>query len=77
MLKVGDKTKLNGEGKQNESYSIWKNKTLIINHIARNKKEHCGYDESFEGLPLYSFKFEDGSDCPCSLYGYEVENGEA
>ena len=75
-LKIGDKTKLNEEGKQNECYEKFKDKILVVTHIARNKKEHIGYDETFEGLPLYSFEFEDGTECLNSLYGYEIEGGE-
>jgi hypothetical protein len=75
-LKVGDKTRLSKEGRQNESYSKWKNKTLIVTDIARSKEEHIGYDSAFNGLPLYSFKFLNGKECPNSLYGYEIEGGE-
>lgn len=76
MLKIGDKTKLSEEGKMNDCYEDFKDKVLIVTDIARSKEDHQGYDEAFEGLPLYSFEFEDGSDCPNSLYGYEVEGGE-
>ena len=76
MLKIGDETKLNEEGKQNECYKDFEDKILIITHIAKSQKDHRGYDETFEGHPLYSFNFEDGTECPNSLYGYEVEGGE-
>jgi len=49
------------------------NKTLIVTDIARSKEEHIGYDSAFNGLPLYSFKFLNGKECPNSLYGYEIE----
>lgn len=73
VLRLGDKTKLNEEGKQNECYKNWKDEILIVVDIAYSG---LGYDKGLSPMPLYSFKFEDGTDCPNSLYGYEVEDGE-
>ena len=71
-MEINDKVKLNEEGRQNECYNNFKDKILIITHKATSKAEHPGYDEGLEGEPLYSFKFEDGADCPNSLYEYEI-----
>lgn len=62
MVKIGDRIKiLNRDGQ----YSKWANKLWIVNHIAKNRKEHLGYDESIGGN-LVSCK-----DLPVSLYDYE------
>lgn len=75
MLRVGDKTRLNEEGKMNDCYDDFKDKELIVTAVYTSKEENPYYDETFDGHPLYEFEFEDGTDCPDALYGYEVENG--
>ena len=47
----------------------YRNVPLTIDHVARNVKEHRGYDEGMEGQPLYDFE-----GINFSLYRYEVQN---
>lgn len=68
MFKIGDKVKVSPNN-DNEHYNSFRKKTLIVTHIAQNIKEHRGYDDSMEGMALYSFK-----GIPCSLYEYELES---
>ena len=57
----------------NDSYDEFRDKVLTITHVARNIKEHPGYDDSIIGEALCDFKDQDGNDIPCSLYEYEFE----
>lgn len=56
----------------NECYGDFNKKILVITHVARNKQEHPGFDDSLTGQKLYDFELEDGSPVGCSLYDYEL-----
>jgi hypothetical protein len=71
VFKIGDRVKLTADAKQNSCYKNWCNKVLIITHIALDKNDHPGFDTAVNQA-LYSFKFENGLNCPCSLYHYEI-----
>lgn len=62
---IGQEVKLSDAGLENENYARFRDKTLTINHVAHNQREHPGFDES-AGSALYDF---DG--CPFSLYEWE------
>lgn len=65
MVKLGDKIQiLNRDGQ----YSKWSKKIWTVDHIARNEKEHPGYDSSMKGMALV-----DCSGLPVSLYEYEFK----
>jgi len=68
MFKIGDRVKISPNN-DNENYNSFRKKTLIVTHIGQNIKEHQGYDDTMEGMALYSFK-----GIPCSLYEYELES---
>jgi len=70
-MKIGDKCKVEPHN-DNECYDSFRDKVLIITHVARNKSEHPGYDDSVSPQKLYDFIAEDGTDVHCSLYDYEV-----
>ena len=72
-MRIGDKVKLTQIAKENDCYSDFKNKVLIVTNIAKNSKEHPGFDDSLKGQNLYDFIDGDGNDIPCSLYDYEVK----
>lgn len=57
----------------NDSYDSFRDKTLIITHVAYNTDQHPGYDNGLEGEALCDFKTIEGEDVPCSLYEYEFE----
>ena len=48
-MKIGDKVILSDSGRENESYNAFKDKTLIITHVATCIEEHQGYDEGLNG----------------------------
>ena len=56
----------------NEGYDNFRNEVLIITHVAKNKNDHPGYDESVSPGYLYDFKTESGKEVHCSLYDYEL-----
>jgi len=65
MVKLGDKIRIINQDGQ---YTKWAKKVWVVNHIARNKKQHPGYDSGMKGGALV--------DCvglPVSLYEYEFE----
>jgi hypothetical protein len=72
MFSIGDKVKIAIDN-DNENYDSFRDKILIIESVATNKDEHCYYDESMNGMPLYEFKDKDGNDIPFALYEYEIE----
>ena len=75
MYKIGDKVKVSSYN-DNENYEDFKDKVLIITHVATSTDDHPGYDESIQGESLYDFKDEDGNEISCSLYDYELEGYE-
>jgi len=70
MLKIGSKVKVISD---NENYVDFKDKTLIVTHIAKNIDEHPGYDDGVAPDKLCDFITEDGEEVNCSLYEYEFE----
>ena len=71
MYKTGDKVRVREES-ETENYDSFKNKVLIITHIARGIQDYKFYDESMNGMQLMDFKTLDGKDINCSLYEYEI-----
>ena len=71
--KIGNEVKVSSDN-DNECYDSFRDKTLVITHIAHNQAQHPGYDDSMEGMPLYDFEdYKTGEPIPCSLYEYEIE----
>lgn len=56
----------------NDNYASFRDNVLIITHVAKDKTDHPGYDESVSPEYLYDLKTESGEDVPCSLYDYEL-----
>jgi len=71
MYKINDKVKV-AEDNDNENYDSFRNKNLIVTHIATNVNDHPGYDETMNGMQLMDFTDEQGNEIPCSLYEYEI-----
>lgn len=70
--KIGDKVKVNPKN-DNDLYNSFRNKTLVITHVAKNISEHPGYDNSANPERLYDLKeFKTGKSVPFSLYDYEL-----
>lgn len=57
----------------NDNYSDYMDKTLVITHVAYSEKEHPGYDSGLAGEALCDFETEDGESVPFSLYEYEFK----
>ncbi len=70
-FKLNQRVRVSPEN-DNDNYNSFKNEVLIITHVAKDKKDHPGYDESVSPDYLYDFKTESGKDVPCSLYDYEL-----
>lgn len=72
---IGDKVKVNTHN-DNENYNDFRDKILVITHIAKDREEHPGFDECINE-PLYDLEiFDTKIDVPCSLYEYELEEAE-
>ena len=71
-MQIGDKVKVSQDN-DNENYNSFRDKILIITHVATSTEDHPGFDESIRGEALYDFKDEAGNDIHCSLYDYELE----
>ena len=72
-MKIGDKCKV-VDWNDNENYDSFRDKILIVTHVARNINEHPGYDESVSPDKLYDLKVEEtGEDVNCCLYDYELK----
>ena len=65
MVKLGDKIRIRNQDGQ---YTKWAKQTWVVTHIARNSKQHRGYDSSMKGMALVSC-----NRLPVSLYEYEFE----
>ena len=72
IRKIGDEVRVS-ERNENKGYDDFRDKTLIITHIAHNRDEHPGYDDALKGQALYDFETEDGESIPYSLYEYEIK----
>jgi hypothetical protein len=71
QFKKGQKVMVSPDN-DNECYDSFRDKVLIITHVATNTKEHPGYDNSVSPQGLYDFACEDGTPVGCSLYDYEL-----
>ena len=69
--KIGSKVKVSPDN-DNECYNDFRDKVLIVTHVAKNESEHQGYDSSVAPDYLYDFETIDGESVPCSLYDYEL-----
>jgi hypothetical protein len=70
-FRINSRVKVNPSN-DNDSYDSFKDKVLIVTHVAKSTEDHPGYDESVSPDYLYDFKTEAGEDVPCSLYDYEL-----
>lgn len=61
------------EDNDNEGYDSFRDKVLVITHIAYSTQDHPGYDESMGGMALCDLETEDGEAIGCSLYTYELD----
>jgi len=68
-FKIGEKVTVTSD---NECYDSFRDKTLVIIHMAHSVNEHPGYDIGVGGA-LMDFETEDGESVPCSLYEWEIE----
>jgi len=73
---IGDIVKVSEEN-DNEGYTKFRNRPLLITSRITSSDEHMAYDDSMEGSGLYDFVDEEtGEDVPFSLYDYELESYE-
>lgn len=70
---IGDKVMVASDN-DNTCYDSFRDKVLIITHVATSKEDHLGYDEGMNGMALYDFETEDGEEVHNSLYEYEIES---
>jgi len=70
-FKLNQRVKVSPDN-DNESYDSFRDEILIITHVAKDKNEHPGYDESVSPEYLYDLKTESGKEVYCSLYDYEL-----
>lgn len=70
-FKLGQRVRVSPEN-DNDNYDSFRNEVLIITHIAKDRSEHPGYDDSVSPDYLYDLKTESGEDVCCSLYDYEL-----
>lgn len=65
-VRIGSKIKIKAD-KDNETYNKFRNKVWTVTHIARNQKEHPGYDSGVNEALV------DCKGLPVSLYEYEFD----
>ena len=70
-FKLNDRVKVNPSN-DNDNYNSFRNEVLIIVYVAKNGKEHPGYDNSLSPEYLYDLETVSGKEVPCSLYDYEL-----
>lgn len=73
MRNIGDKVRVAKEN-DNEGYDSFRDKVLVITHVATSRNEHPGYDSTMEGEGLYDLATLDGRSIGSSLYDYELED---
>jgi hypothetical protein len=66
-FKVGDKVKLTDDACQNECYTNYVGKTLIISFVSTSRIDHPGFDSSSRSA-LY-----DCVNCNLSFYDWELQ----
>lgn len=71
QFKKGSKVRVSPSN-DNDCYDSFRDKVLIVTHVATNSDQHPGYDSGMKGEALYDFVDENGNDIPCSLYDYEL-----
>ena len=69
---IGDKVMVASDN-DNEGYDSFRNKVLIITHVATSTQDHPGYDEAMGGQGLYDLETIKGIPIGSSLYDYELE----
>lgn len=70
-FQLNQRVKINPKN-DNENYNSFRNDILIITHVAKDEKEHPGYDSSLSPEYLYDLKTNSGKNVPFSLYDYEL-----
>jgi len=70
-FKLGQKVKVNPSN-DNDNYDSFRNKTLVITNVAKDRTGHPGYDESASPDYLYDLETLGGESVHCSLYDYEL-----
>lgn len=70
-FKLNQRVKVSTDN-DNENYDSFRDKILIITHVATSSNDHPGYDSGMDGEGLYDFVTEAGEDVHSSLYDYEL-----
>ena len=70
-FKINDRVKVSPNN-DNDNYNLFRNKILIVTHVAKSDNDHPGYDDSLAPEYLYDLKTVSGKDINCSLYDYEL-----
>lgn len=77
-FELNDKVVITEEAKENYGDVFQEGDYLVITDIATSTDDHQGYDDSMEGMPLFSFdlyiKGKRFSEFGNSLYEYEIEH---
>ena len=70
--KVGSRVKMTKDALENYGPE-WEGVILEVTHVARNTKEHPGYDDGVKGQGLYDLRRVDNlSELQFSLYDWEL-----
>ena len=72
QIRKGSRVKVHPNN-DNENYDDFRDKVLVVTHVAYSTNDHPGYDDSIKGQALVDLETEDGEEIPCSLYEYELE----
>ena len=72
MYEIGDRVII-AQDNDNENYDDFRDKVLIVTHIATSEDETPAYDSTMDGMQLMDFDLEEGGEFPFALYEYEVE----
>ena len=73
QYQIGDKVKVASDN-DNDGYDDFRNKILIVDHVAVSTDDHQGYDDGVAGEALYDFHAKDGTEIHVSLYDWELES---
>jgi hypothetical protein len=70
-MKIGNKCKIISD---NDGYTKFLNKVLVVTFVSKNKNDHPGYDEALSPQKLYDLKVHKTNEIvPFSLYDYELQ----
>lgn len=72
MIAVGKTVKIKKQ--YQADFDDFGDEELVVKDVATSSEEHKGYDESMEGMPLYTLKFKNEDfDFPYALYENTLE----